>query len=53
MGKQNRLPIGVIDAKADDHNAPRVSQVHQEVADFQTGAVPRERMDAVDYRAVI
>ena len=53
MGHRNRLPIGVIDAKVDAYAAPCVAQVRRAVVDFQAGAVQSERMDAVDYRAVI
>jgi hypothetical protein len=43
-------PIGVIDAKVDSYTAPRVEQVRQAVADFRSGTVQSERLDAVDFR---
>jgi hypothetical protein len=45
-------PIGVIDAKVDAYTSPRLEQVRQAVADFRSGKVQCERLDAVDYREI-
>lgn len=43
-------PIGVIDEKVDAYTEPRLEQVRQAVADFRSGTVESERLDAIDFR---
>lgn len=45
-------PIGVIASKVDAYTAPRVEQVREAVAAFQSGQVESERLAASDYRAI-
>jgi hypothetical protein len=45
-------PITVIPGKVEGYSSPRREQVRQAVADFRSGAVESERLEASDYRDV-